>query len=163
MKRSKRGYIFLCLFAIFLVSISFVSSASTSLVVKTAPYHDVRVTIAEDSEDYSVIERLTKKESDKNGNANFVFETNKDSVKLYIQINFGSEKLVVEEFEGVETGELIEYEVYPEGYTPKNKVETNENISLEDEVKINETIENLSDNITTIEGGADSIDSQNEE
>ncbi len=148
---------FILLIALILVGficVNFASAADIPIKVKTFTFHEVIVTIAENTVEYNPITKV-KGETDRNGEVVLTANTDKSEVKVYVQVRRNKETVVLKNFPDVKTSEPLEFTVYPDGYTPPPEINwsnTDSNIVSE-----NTTVENINNNETTNESVVNAV------
>jgi hypothetical protein len=117
--------------------------AVTEINLKTLPNHELNVNVAQSGSSFNLIESL-KTKADEKGYAKVVTDTTVAKVNVFVQVNYGGVKIMVQRFDDVSTGGKLHLQVEPgeisndykkeEWYLAAIAAELNESVQLDSEI-----------------------------
>lgn len=152
-----KKFVFVLLAMVFFAALV---SASTPIHIQTAPFYDIRVTVADGmSTNYVLLDSL-KGKSNYYGEFDHEFEFSASKLDFYVFVYIGSEKVATQNVAGHPNGELLNLTMIPEGYDPRHiptrsdESEETENVESDS----NETIEEIVADAETDTTGEETIE-----
>ena len=135
----------LAIFMILVVIMTFptVSATQTIINVKTAPFYDVIITLLEPVDTYASIKSFPNLYSGAFGTVSANYTGDQQEFHISIIVKKNNVVVIKDKFENHDAGGIIDLELYPEGYGPKDEEETGEDSnSTSNGIDVEVTVEN---------------------